>query len=173
MSLNCRAVFGRQKTAPTIWKRDQEEVRCRLSQTNIIFQAPEKAILYQGGVRLGLNEDITDSANLVELLKQFFGYREPHHQEWETAVAEFSDKIPQIAEGIREILQKEKKTNPKFVASFTGFVALSRQAINPNLSEETVENHVDPAPAHREDFPQVLTTSSSPNETSSQLRLRR
>jgi predicted helicase len=106
---------------------------------NIIFQEPEKAILFQGGIRQPLNEDISDSGNLVELLKQFFAYREPQHEEWETAVAEFSEKIPDIAKAVKEIIEKERKRNSKFVASFEGFVALCRRAINPNLSDEAVE----------------------------------
>ena len=29
-------------------------------------------------MRKGLNEDITEPNNLIELLKEFFAYREPH-----------------------------------------------------------------------------------------------
>ena len=35
-------------------------------RSNIIFQAPERAILYQHGVRQGLNEDISDPKNLSD-----------------------------------------------------------------------------------------------------------
>jgi len=106
---------------------------------NIIFQSPERAILYQNGVRQGLNEDITSGENLVELLKRFFSYRKPEHEEWERAVEEFTPRIPDIAAGVKEILDKERKKNRDFVAAFTSFVELCRQAINPNLSEEAVE----------------------------------
>lgn len=41
-------------------------------RNNIIFQTPERALLYQNGIRLGLDEDIRYSENLVELLKTFF-----------------------------------------------------------------------------------------------------
>jgi len=47
---------------------------------NIIFQAPDRAILYQNGARQGLNEDISSPANLVDLLHHFFEYRQPQHQ---------------------------------------------------------------------------------------------
>src|SRR5713226_1942895 len=108
-------------------------------KNNIIFQTPEKAILYQGGIHIGLNEDITEADKLVELLKTFFQYREPQHEEWETAVAEFSSRIREIAGAVKEIIDKEKRKNQKFVTAFEGFVQLCRQAINPNLSEESVE----------------------------------
>ncbi len=121
----------------------EKEIKRKLEQgyprNNIIFQSPEKAILYQKGVRQGLNEDITDPDNLVDLLKEFFKYREPQHEEWEAAVAEFSSRIPEIAAAVKGIIEKERKTNKKFVASFEGFVLLCRQAINPNLSDDAVE----------------------------------
>ena len=121
----------------------EKEIKRKLEQgyprNNIIFQSPEKAILYQKGVRQGLNEDITDADNLVDLLKVFFQYREPQHEEWEAAIAEFSSRIPEIAAAVKGIIEKERKTNKKFVASFEGFVLLCRQAINPNLSDDAVE----------------------------------
>ena len=120
-----------------------KEIRAKLAKgyprTNIIFQAPESAILYQNGVPQGLNEDITDSANLVELLKAFFGYREPHYEEWDAAVADFKDYIPQIAEAVKEKIENQRRTNPAFVQRFDAFYELCRQSINPNLSVEAVE----------------------------------
>jgi predicted helicase len=121
----------------------EKEVKNKLElgypRNNTIFQSPERAILYQGGLRLGLNENITEAGNLVELLKTFFAYREPQHEEWETAVAEFSSRIPEIASAVKAIIDKEKKRNQKFIIAFDAFIQLCRQAINPNLSEEAVE----------------------------------
>lgn len=121
----------------------EKEIKKKLEQgyprNNIIFQSPERAILYQKGVRQGLNEDITNADNLVDLLKEFFKYREPQHEEWEAAVADFSSRIPEIAAAVKAIIEKERKTNKKFVGSFEGFVLLCRQAINPNLSDDAVE----------------------------------
>jgi hypothetical protein len=120
-----------------------KEIRAKLEKgyprNNIIFQAPERAVLIQNGVRRGLNEDIRDSGNLVELLKEFFGYREPHYEEWDAAVAEFEKHIPQVAEGIKEKIEQQRRTNRAFVERFDAFYALCRQAINPNLSVEAVE----------------------------------
>jgi len=95
--------------------------------------------LYQHGVRQGLNEDITAPKNLAELLRVFFEYREPDHEEWDSAVAEFKERIPEIAERAKDLIDKEKKSNRSFRESFGGFYELCRQAINPNLSEEAVE----------------------------------
>ena len=121
----------------------EKEVKRKISAgyptDNIVFQAPERAILYQNGQRQGLNEDISSANNLVELLHNFFEFREPHHQEWEDAVAEFSERLPEIAGGAKHLIDDERKKNPSFVKSFEDFYALCRQAINPNLSKDAVE----------------------------------
>jgi type I restriction-modification system DNA methylase subunit len=108
-------------------------------RSNIIFQAPERAIICQHGVRQSLNEDITDPKNLSDLLTHFFSYREPDHEEWDSAVAEFKERIPELADRAQHLIEAEKKGNRAFRDTFQGFFELCRQAINPNLSEESVE----------------------------------
>jgi predicted helicase len=121
----------------------EKEIKKKLEQgyprDNIIFQSPEKAILYQNGVRQGVDADITNPDNLVELLKRFFSYTKPELEKWKRAVEEFAPHIPDIANKVKEVLDKERKKNREFVAAFDGFVLLCRQAINPNLSDDAVE----------------------------------
>jgi predicted helicase len=105
---------------------------------NIIFQAPERAILYQGGARI-LDENISSPESLVQVVNQFFDYKAPHIQEWEQAVGDFSERIPELAAAVKKTIDDERRLNPAFVRSFDDFYALCRQAINPNLSEEAVE----------------------------------
>lgn len=105
---------------------------------NIIFQAPERAILYQAGSKL-LDVNIARPEPLVEVVNTFFDYKAPHIQEWEDAVRDFSDRIPELAGAVKKTIDEERKRNPAFVRSFDDFYALCRQAINPNLSEEAVE----------------------------------
>ena len=107
--------------------------------SNIIFQAPDRAILYQHGIRQGLNENIREPKNLAALLTEFFRYREPDHEEWDAAVAEFKQRIPELADRAEHLIEAERKSNKAFRASFDGFYELCRQAINPNLSAEAVE----------------------------------
>jgi predicted helicase len=106
---------------------------------NIIFQAPERAILYQGGARIPLDEDISRPESLVQIVNQFFDYKAPHIQKWEQAVGDFSERIPELAAAVKKTIDDERRLNPAFVRSFEDFYALCRQAINPNLSEEAVE----------------------------------
>ncbi len=121
----------------------EREIKRKFEQgyprTNIIFQAPERAIIFQNGVRQGLNEDIRDPRNLSDLLTHFFAYRAPDHEEWDSAVAEFKERIPELAQVAQQIIEDEKKSNRRFRDTFEGFYSLCRQAINPNLSESAVE----------------------------------
>jgi len=55
---------------------------------NIIFQAPERAILYQGGARVW-DKNITHPEALVSVVNQFFDYKAPHIQEWDPYVKAF------------------------------------------------------------------------------------
>ncbi len=120
-------------------KEAKKKIAAGYPTDNIIFQAPARALLFQNGVRQGLNEDISSPDNLVELLHHFFEYRKPYHEEWESAVAEFRERLPEIAAGAKQLIDNERKKNPAFVQSFAAFYALCQQAINPNLSEDAVE----------------------------------
>jgi predicted helicase len=105
---------------------------------NIIFQAPERAVLYQAGSRIA-DENISKPDYLTQIVNQFFDYKAPHIEEWEQAVSEFSERIPELATAVKKIIDEERRRNPAFVSSFDDFYALCRQAINPNLSEDAVE----------------------------------
>src|SRR5207244_11259533 len=104
---------------------------------NIIFQAPERAILYQSGARI-FDDNIIRPEALVSVVNQFFDYKAPHIQEWEEAVRDFSERIPELATAVTKTIDAEKKRNPAFVRSFEDFYALCKQAIHPNLSEEAL-----------------------------------
>jgi predicted helicase len=118
------------------------EIKAKLEKgyprDNIIFQAPGRAVLYQSGARIA-DEDISKPDHLAQIVNQFFDYKAPHIEEWEQAVSEFSDRIPELASAVKKIIDEERRRNPAFVRSFEDFYALCRQAINPNLSEDAVE----------------------------------
>jgi len=105
---------------------------------NIIFQSPARAILYQNG-RQVLDEDITRPEALVGTLKQFFEYRAPQIAKWEEAAAKFQERVPELAESVIKLIERERKTNKKFIAAFADFSNIARASINPNISDVTVE----------------------------------
>ena len=104
---------------------------------NIIFQTPERAILLQNDWQL--EADLTDPTQLVNILQAFFDYRPQAYDEWEEAVAQFKDVVPEIGNGLAEIIAKERETNREFTSAFANFHEKCRQSINPNLSQAAVE----------------------------------
>ncbi|MBN1219459.1 MAG: N-6 DNA methylase [Anaerolineae bacterium] len=105
---------------------------------NILFQAPDRAMLYQNG-NLVLDADISQPANLIDILKLFFEYQPPEYEQWELAVDEFKDKVPELAHSLLKLIEEERKYNRQFIQALDDFAELVRQAINPNISTQAVE----------------------------------
>ena len=105
---------------------------------NILFQTPQRAILWQDDRRV-LDADLTDPKQLIETLQAFFAYRPQEIAEWEGAVAQFKDIVPDIGNRLAELIHKERETNSRFTSAFTDFLDKCRLSINPNLSEAAVE----------------------------------
>jgi predicted helicase len=105
---------------------------------NILFQQPSRAILWQGGKEV-LDADIRRPETLVAVLKQFFEYVPPAYAEWGRAVAEFKDRVPELAAALLALIADERKANRAFVSAFANFVETCRQSVNPNLAEAAVE----------------------------------
>lgn len=108
---------------------------------NILFQAPHRAVIYQHGQEY-FNEDISQPERLVEALQVFFSYQPPQFANWQQAVREFQDKLPQLAGRLVKLINLEKESNPAFTRAFEDFSALCRQALNPNLAVAAVEEMI-------------------------------
>ena len=107
-------------------------------QTNILFQTPNRAILWQNEQRV-LDNDLSDPKQLIETLQTFFSYRPQQYVEWQEAVAQFKDKVPHIGRGVARLIHQERRSNPRFTSAFADFLEKCRASINPNLSEAAVE----------------------------------
>ncbi len=105
---------------------------------NILFQAPEQAILWQDGTQK-MESDLTRPDELVEILKAFFEYQPPAYQEWLQAVEAFKDEVPKIGRGLLHQIEQERRKNLKFSQAFDRFVELCREALNPNIAPRAVE----------------------------------
>jgi predicted helicase len=105
---------------------------------NILFWQPDRAVLFQNGERFH-EADLTKADDLVHVLKLFLEFAPPAIAEWEKAVEEFRDKVPQIGASLKALIEKERQTNKKFIAAFDDFCSLCRGSLNPNISIEAVE----------------------------------
>ena len=107
-------------------------------QTNILFQTPKRAILWQNEQRV-LDKDLNDPKQLIETLQTFFSYRPQEYAEWQEAVAQFKDKVPEIGHGVAKLIQEERRKNSVFSNAFENFLEKCHASINPDLSEAAVE----------------------------------
>lgn len=119
-------------------KEVQKKLQIGYPRDNILFQAPEQIILWQNG-REALRSDIRQPAALLEVLRTFFEYQPPAYEQWEAAVGEFKGRVTEIAKGLLDIIERERRENRRFIDAFTAFTELCRKAINPNLSPQAVE----------------------------------
>lgn len=106
--------------------------------TNLLFQAPGRAVLYQNGQRV-LDTPLTEPGQLTDTLRAFLGYEEPAIAEWEKASVEFKERIAEHGEALKTIITKERKRSAGFRQSFLAFFELCRGSLNPELSEAAVE----------------------------------
>ena len=108
---------------------------------NILFWQPDRAVLYQNDERC-YEADLREADKLVHILKLFFEFVQPVIADWEKAVEEFRDKVPQIGASLKALIEKERQTNRQFIGAFEDFCALCRGSLNPNISVEAVEEMI-------------------------------
>ncbi len=106
--------------------------------TNTIFEDSRRAVLFQGNKRV-LDADLTRPKELTEVLDRFIHYAEPDIENFEQAVEEFKESIPDLAEGLLKIIKEEHARNKTFVAAFATFLEQCRTSLNPNMSRATVD----------------------------------
>ena len=105
---------------------------------NTFFQTPERVILYQNG-QVALDLDITEPARLIAALQHLFTYTPPALDNWQTAVSDFREHVPELANRLKELIDQRHETDPSFKEAFSDFYDTCRTAINPELSEDAVE----------------------------------
>ncbi|MEZ4617818.1 MAG: N-6 DNA methylase [Caldilineaceae bacterium] len=119
----------------------EAEIRAKFAKgyprDNILFQAPERAVLYQDG-RPVFTADLTDSRQLVDILKAFFNYRPPAYEQWHRAVEEFKGTVPDLAARLLELIEEEERRSRRFQDALANFIEICRGTINPNISKAAV-----------------------------------
>jgi hypothetical protein len=112
----------------------QREVRRKFEvgypRDNIIFQTPHRALLYQNDT-LAIDADLTKPQALIDTLSLLFSYTPPAYDQWEQAVIEFQQRVPELARSLVEIIERERKTNQRFIRAL-----LTSQASHDNHQRE-------------------------------------
>ncbi len=106
--------------------------------TNTIFENTRRAVLYQGKKRVPAEYNLQNAHDVSDLLRQFFTYTEPDIENFETAVQEFKARIPELARALLSIIEREYKTNRRFIAAFDTFTELCRTALDPKITPDVI-----------------------------------
>jgi predicted helicase len=133
-----QAYWEAKDTQDDLRKEVQKKFEKGYPRNNIIFQSPDRAIVWQDNREI-LDEDITKPETLVYVVKELFGYQSETQRDWEVAVEEFKPHIPEIAAKVVELIEVERKENKSFVRAFDTFAEVCRSSINPNLADAAVE----------------------------------
>ena len=103
-------IWEAKDTDDDLAKEVQKKFAKGYPKDNIIFQSPERVIIWQGGQQV-YDGDITKREVLVESLKVFFEYRPPQIENWEKAAAEFGDRVRSLGEKLVDLIKDQHKTN--------------------------------------------------------------
>ncbi len=107
-------------------------------QDNILFQSPARIVVIQQGQRVWDTPVETPDA-LVSGLRAFLTYQPPAFERWQQAVEEFKAVVPELAAALLQLIEGERRGNQGFIDAFGKFADLCRAAINPNISDQAVE----------------------------------
>ena len=133
-----RGYWEAKDTDDDLEKEIEKKRKAGYPFNNIIFEDNATAILYQHGQRT-LSADMKDPAKLQDLLLWFFRHVEPEIQEFEQAIDEFKERVPELAEGLKKKIDESHRTNPAFSKAFADFFELCKTSLNPNLSQSAVD----------------------------------
>ena len=120
----------------------EKEIRGKIALSyptaNILFWEPRRAVLYQHDRRVA-DTPLDEPAALLAILGRFLEFAPEAIAEWESAVVEFKDKVPELGKALAVRLKKARKENPAYATAFADFITTCRTSLNPNLSEAAVE----------------------------------
>ncbi len=133
-----RGYYEAKDTADDLDAEIRKKVARGYPLTNIIFQDPTQAVLYQRKQPV-LRIDPRDPVALAHLLNTYFEYTEPVLESFDQALDQFKENVPRLAEGLKAIIQDAHRANRDFIAAFTAFFELCKTALNPNIRVEAVD----------------------------------
>jgi predicted helicase len=116
----------------------QKKLRAGYPARNTIFEDTQRAVLFQDRSEAG-EFTLLEPVHVVELLNRFFSHDESDEREFQRAMSEFKSRIPDLAQSLREHIAEAHKKNRSFREAFSEFVALCRASLNPELSEDKVD----------------------------------
>ena len=105
---------------------------------NTIFENTKRAVLFQNKKRAS-EYNLQNPREVGDLLTQFFTYTQPDIASFEVAVQEFKERVPELAQALLAIIEREYEQNKKFIGAFNTFTELCRQSLDPKISIDVIQ----------------------------------
>jgi predicted helicase len=116
----------------------QRKIRSRYPVRNTIFENTRRAVLYQDG-ELAFEADLSHSGQIADLLNRFYSHRDAQIRDFEDAMRDFEQRVPDLARGLAKKIEQAHRDNARFQEAFLTFFALCRLSLNPNIRREAVD----------------------------------
>jgi len=133
-----RAYWEAKDTADDLEAEVRKKIARGYPLTNTIFEDTREGLLYQNG-QLAMRADLTEPAQLCDLLNALFSFTEPAHEDFDKAIDEFSERVPELARGLVAKIEEAHRENRPFQKAFADFFEVCRVSLNPNLSQAAVD----------------------------------
>jgi predicted helicase len=120
-------------------KEIEAKFRKGYPRDNIIFTDDATAVLWQDGAEVLRAHMQADDDSLLKLLARFFAHERQEIADFNKAVKQFATDLPAILTALRDRIADKRKTSAPFAAAEAAFLQHARDAINPIVSEEDVQ----------------------------------
>jgi len=119
-----------------------EEIRKKTSigypRDNIIYEDTATAVLIQNKREVA-RAAMDDTDALFHLLELFFAYERQEIADFRRAVKQFAADLPAVLDRLREIIAEKRAASSDFARAERKFLDHAREAINPAVTEEDVQ----------------------------------
>lgn len=119
-----------------------EEIRKKTSigypRDNIIYEDTATAVLIQNKREVA-RAAMDDADRLFHLLELFFSYERQEIADFRKAVRQFAADLPAVLQRLREIIAEKRAQSRDFARAELKFLDHAREAINPAVTEEDVQ----------------------------------
>ncbi len=105
--------------------------------SNILFEDSQSTILIQQG-QIIARAPVRKAEQLDELLTAFISYERAEVRNFRQAIEQFKKDIPQVLEELRKMITQQATDNERFLRKQKEFWRLCKDAINPALSLDEV-----------------------------------
>ena len=133
-----RGWWEAKDTSDNLAAEIQKKLKAGYPTRNTIFEDTQTAVLIQDG---GEKDEysLREPLKVAALLNDFLHHDETDERDFHRAMDDFKSRIPDLAQSLRDHIDEAHKKIPKFKTAFAEFVALCRASLNPDLTDDKVD----------------------------------